>query len=223
MATTATVLAVSSARGRRGLPRAGGYRQWFRRELSRGAYGPIDRHAGAMTPGGTGEPVDARALAKIERLIDALRRAAYRWSPVWRTYVPKQKGQRRPLGLPTWSETLVPEAGRLLLEAYDAPQCSDSSPGLRHGRGCPTALQELPRRWRGVTWCIEGDKGCYDNSDQQVLGTRVAKDLHEKRVLRRLAHRLQAGSLAPWQDHTTRSGTPQGAMGTLLTKLRTSC
>ena len=85
MATTETVLAVYSDRGRRGLPLEGVYRQLFRRDLYLRAYGRIYRNAGATTPGVRDETVDAMSLAKIDRIIDVLRREAYRWSPARRT------------------------------------------------------------------------------------------------------------------------------------------
>ena len=50
----------------------------------------------------------------------------------------------RPLGLPSWSDKLVGEVVRLLLEAYYEPQFSDRSHGFRPGRGCHTALREMP-------------------------------------------------------------------------------
>lgn len=194
MATAETVLAVYSARGRRGLPREGVYRQLFRRDRYLRAYGRIDRNAGAMTPGVTGETVDAMSLAKIDRIIDVLRREAYRWSPAWRAYVPKKNGQWRPLGWPTWADKLVQEAIRLLLEAYDEPQCSDFSHGFRQGRGCHTALQELTRSGRGVKWFIEGDiKGCYDNIAHQVCWSIWAEDIHDKRFIRLISNMVKAG------------------------------
>lgn len=213
MATTETVLAVYSDRGRRGLPLEGVYRQLFRQDLYLRAYGRIYRNAGAMTPGVTGETVDAMSLAKIERIIDALRRETYRWSPAWRTYVPKKNGKQRPLGVPTWSDKLVQEAIRLLFEAYYEPHFSDCSHGFRPGRGCHTALQEITRSWRGVKWFLEGDsKGCYDNIDHQVLLSILAEDIHDKRFIRLLSNMLQAGYLETWRYHETLSGTPQGSI-----------
>src|SRR3954454_25375887 len=142
MATAETVLAVYSDRGKRELPLEDVYRQLYRRELHLRAYGRIHRNDGAMTPGVTDETVDAMALEKIDRITGVLRREAYRWSPARRTYIPKKKG-KRPLGLPTWSDKLVQEALRILLEAYYEPRFSDLSHGFRPGRGCHTALREI--------------------------------------------------------------------------------
>lgn len=157
MATAETVLTVYSNRGRRGLPLEGVYRQLFRRDFYLRTYGRIYCNIGAMTPGVTGETVDAMSLAKNDRIIGALRRETYRWSPARRIYIPKKNGKQRPLGLPTRPDKLVQEVLRLLLEAYYEPQFSNLSHGFRQGRGCHTALQEITQGWRGVKWFIEGD------------------------------------------------------------------
>ena len=60
-------------RGRRGLPLERLYRQLFNRELFLLAYGRICANKGAMTPGVTRETVDGMSLAKIDRIIGALR------------------------------------------------------------------------------------------------------------------------------------------------------
>ena len=80
------------------------------------------------------------SLAKIGRIIDALRHERYRFQPVKRVYIPKKNGKIRPLGLPSWSDKLVGEVIRLLLEAYYEPRFSGRSHGFRPGRGCHTAL-----------------------------------------------------------------------------------
>src|SRR5256714_6312172 len=82
------------------------------------AYGKLYSNRGAMTPGVTGETVDGMSLAKIGAIIGALRAERYRWQPVKRVYIEKKNSsKKRPLGLPTWSDKLVAEVVRLLLEA----------------------------------------------------------------------------------------------------------
>jgi retron-type reverse transcriptase len=143
MRNAAAVLEIIGERGKRGQPLERLYRCLFNPDLYLLAYGKIYRNAGAMTPGVTDETVDGMNLGKIEGIIDALRHERYRWTPVRRVYIDKKGSKaKRPLGLPTWSDKLLQEVVRLLLEAYYEPQFSDHSHGFRPGRGCHSALQE---------------------------------------------------------------------------------
>ena len=149
MQSAETVLDVIRKRGKRGLPLERLYRQLFNPQLYLMAYGRIYSNHGAMTPGITGETVDGMSLEKIGAIINALRGERYRWAPVKRVYIPKKNGKKRPLGLPTWSDKVVAEVVRLLLEAYYDVQFSDHSHGFRPRRGCHTALDEVVRVWKG--------------------------------------------------------------------------
>ena len=60
--------------------------------------------------------------AKINAIIETLRNERYRWTPVRRTYIPKKNGKLRPLGMPSWSDKLLQEVIRSILEAYYEPQ-----------------------------------------------------------------------------------------------------
>ncbi len=213
MRTAETVLNVIRDRGERGLPLEDIYRQLYNRDLYLRAYGRLYRNRGAMTKGVTAETVDGMSMAKIDRIIEALRFERYRWTPVRRVHIPKSNGKTRPLGIPTWSDKLLQEVIRMILEAYYEPQFSDRSHGFRPNRGCHTALSEVARQWTGTRWFIEGDiKGCFDNIDHEVLLSVLAERLHDNRFLRLLRHLLGAGYLEEWRYGRTLSGTPQGGV-----------
>jgi group II intron reverse transcriptase/maturase len=214
MRTAEQVLAIIHERGKRGLPLEDVYRQLYNPDLYLAAYGKIYRNAGAMTPGTTPETVDSMTQGKIGAIIGLLREEKYRWSPVRRVYIEKKNStKKRPLGVPSWSDKLLQEAVRMILEAYYEPQFADRSHGFRPNRGCHTALREIYRTWRGTAWFIEGDiKGCFDNIDHAVLLSIIAEKVRDNRFLRLLDGLLKAGYLENWRYHETRSGTPQGGI-----------
>jgi group II intron reverse transcriptase/maturase len=213
MQSAATVLGVLRERGRRGLPCGELYRQMFNPQLYLLAYGRIYANKGAMTPGATPETADGMSMAKIGRIIGLMRHERYRFGPVRRVHIPKKNGKLRPLGMPTWSDKLVGEVVRLLLDAYYEPQFSDRSHGFRPGRGCHSALREVAHTWTGTTWFVEGDiADCFGSFDHQVMLSILAEKIHDGRFLRLLRHMLTAGYLEDWRWGATLSGVPQGGI-----------
>lgn len=167
-----------------------------------------------MTPGATAETVDGMSLAKIEKIIDDLRHECYRWTPARRIYIEKQNStKKRPLGLPTWSDKLLQEVIRPLLEAYYEPQFSGHAHGFRPHRGCHTALGEIYHKWVGTKWFIEGDiSQCFDSLDHHVMLSILREKLHDNRFLRLIENLLRAGYLEAWHYNHTLSGSPQGSV-----------
>jgi group II intron reverse transcriptase/maturase len=214
MRSAETVLGILRERGRRGLPLEDLYRQLFNPGLYLAAYGRIYRNHGAMTPGVTAETVDGMSLAKIGAIIEDLRHERYRWTPVRRLYIEKKHSvKKRPLGIPSWSDKLVQEVMRSLLEAYYEPQFRPSSHGFRPGQGCHTALSEMYHQWVGTKWFIEGDIAqCFDSLDHAVLVAILSEKIHDNRFLRLVENLLKAGYLEQWRYHATLSGSPQGAV-----------
>ncbi|HEX6481577.1 MAG TPA: reverse transcriptase domain-containing protein [Ktedonobacteraceae bacterium] len=209
-----TVLAIISERGKKGLPLERVYRHLFNRDLYLMAYGKIYRNAGALTPGSTPETADDMSLRKIEAIIEAVRYERYRWTPTRRVYIEKPHStKKRPLSMPTWSDKLLQEVIRLILESYYEPQMSNCSHGFRPGKGCHTALQDIDRTWLGTTWYLEGDiQACFDSLDHQILLDTLAEKIRDGRFLRLIRGLLQAGYLEDWKYNATLSGAPQGGI-----------
>lgn len=107
------------------------YRFLYNPSLYLLAYGKIYRNDGATTAGITPESVDGMSPEKINAIIAQLRHERYRWTPVRRVYTDKKNSTKKsPLGIPTWSDKLLQEVVRLLLEAYYEPQFSPHSHSL---------------------------------------------------------------------------------------------
>ena len=153
------------------------------------------------------------SLKRIRDIIEQLRQEKFRFRPSRRTYVPKKSGGSRPLGLPNFSEKLVQEVLRMVLEAYYEPRFRNSAHGFRPGRGCYSALTDIHHKFGGTTWFIEGDiRGCFDNLDRQVLMGILSRDIQDGRLLNLIRMGLEAGYMEDWKYNRTCSGVPQGGV-----------
>lgn len=212
MRETKTILAVIQTRGSQKLPLERLYKSLYNMELYLMAYSKLYPNSGAMTEGATNETVDGMSIKKIENLIDDIRHERYNWTASRRVYIPKKNGKKRPLGIPTWSDKLLQEVIRMILEAYYEPLFSDSSHGFRPQRGCHTALSEI-QVWKGTKWLIEGDISKYfDTIDHDVMIGILSKSIKDNRFLRLMQNLLEAGYLEDWKYNKTVSGTPQGGV-----------
>ena len=213
MRTAETILNIIQDRGKRKLPLDDVYRQMFNPDMYLRAYAKLYKNEGAMTPGTTEETVDGMSQEKIAKIIKAIRYERWHWTPVRRVEIPKSNGKMRPLGMPTWSDKMVQEVIRSILEAYYEPQFSKHSHGFRPKRGCHTALIEIQQVWKGTKWFIEGDiKGCFDNIDHHTLMTILRENIQDNRFLRLIEGALKAGYCEEWTYHPSLSGTPQGGI-----------
>ncbi|HEL2320986.1 reverse transcriptase/maturase family protein [Streptococcus suis] len=212
MRTAKTILTVIHERGKQDKPLERVYKLLFNREFYLIAYAKLYPNNGAMTKGVTEETIDGMSIQKIDMIIEQLRQETYYWRPARREYIPKKNGKHRPLGIPVWSDKLLQEVIRMILEAYYEPQFSEHSHGFRPKRGCHTALQEI-QTWKGTRWFIEGDISSYfDTIDHDVLITMLSRQIQDGRFIRLIKNMLEAGCLDDWKFHKTISGTPQGGV-----------
>ena len=189
------------------------YRSLFSEDLFLAAYDKIARNRGALTAGTENDTVDGMNLARIRKIIEQLRSENFRFHPARRIQIPKKNGGTRPLGLPNFTDKLVQEVLRMVLEAYYEPRFRDTSHGFRPGRGCHTALTAVTHKFIGAAWFIEGDiRGCFDNIDHDTLMAILARDIQDGRLLNLIRMGLEAGYMEDWQYNRTYSGTPQGGI-----------
>src|SRR2546423_9905005 len=125
-------------------------------EWMREAY-RLPRKDGA--PGIDGVTADDYATDLDANLLDLLNRiksGRYQAPPVRRTYIPKADGSRRPLGIPTFEDTVAQRAIVMGLEAANEQDFLPCSFGFRPGRSARQAFQYLRAGFmrqglRGVT------------------------------------------------------------------------
>ncbi|HCC34295.1 MAG TPA: group II intron reverse transcriptase/maturase [Ruminococcaceae bacterium] len=190
------------------------YRYLLRPDIYHVAYKNLYANSGAATKGVSNDTADGFSEAKIDRIIKMLSDETFQPTPVRRTHIPKKNdpNKKRPLGIPTFTDKLVQEVLRMVLEAVYEPIFLTVSHGFRPKRSCHTALTSLKKEFTGVRWFVEGDiKGCFDNIDHAVLVGLVNSKIKDARIIKLIHKFLKAGYMENWQYHKTYSGTPQGA------------
>lgn len=119
----------------------------------------------------------------------------------------------RPLGIPTFTDKIVQEVLRMILEAVYEPIFQDCSHGFRPNRSCHTALKTIKKEFNGIRWFVEGDiKGCFDNINHQVLVDIIGRKIKDARIIKLVYKFLKAGYMENWKYHNTYSGTSQGGI-----------
>ena len=189
------------------------YRYMLRPDMYYEAYSNLYSNNGASTEGVDSDTADGFGAEKIQNIINALSDETYFSKPVRRTYIEKANGKLRPLGIPTFTDKLVQEVLRMILEAVYEPTFLDCSHGFRPKRSCHTALKSMKKSFRGSRWFIEGDiKGCFDNIEHNALISFIGNKVKDMRLIKLLWKFLKAGYMEKWNYHATYSGCPQGGI-----------
>jgi len=190
------------------------YRYLQRSDIYFLAYKNLYANNGAATPGVDNDTADGFSEEKVALIIKSLTDGTYSPKPVRRTYIKKkQSNKMRPLGLPTFTDKLVQEVIRMILEAIYEPIFCDTSHGFRPNRSCHTALGTITKGFNGVKWFVEGDiKGCFDNINHNVLADLIGKKIKDTRFIQLIRKFLNAGYMENWRYNETYSGTPQGGI-----------
>jgi group II intron reverse transcriptase/maturase len=189
------------------------YRYLLRPDLYFIAYKKLYSNNGASTKGVNDDTADGFSTAKIEKIIKSLADESYTPHPARRTYIRKANGKMRPLGIPNFTDKLVQEVLRMVLEAIYEPIFLECSHGFRPNKGCHTALKDLKHQFHGTRWFVEGDiKGCFDNIDHSVLVGVMGDKIKDARLIKLIYKFLKAGYMEEWRYNNTYSGTPQGGI-----------
>ena len=103
----------------------------------------LNKDAASGVDGVTAAAYQQNLEANIEDLAARLKTKRYRAKLVRRCYIPKEKGQERPLGLPALEDKLVQRACAKLLSAIYEQDFLDFSYGYRPKRSAKEAVCDL--------------------------------------------------------------------------------
>ena len=186
--------------------------------LSRGnmlaAYHRVVTNKGA--PGVDGVTVDDLApllRRRWEAIREELFSGTYVPSAVRKVEIPKPGGKGvRMLGIPTTLDRLIQQALLQVMQPMFDPTFSEHSFGFRPGRSAHQALDRAKEHIAaGHRWVVDMDlEKFFDRVNHDVLMSRLARRIEDKRILRLVRRYLQAGMMAGGIVSPRSEGTPQG-------------
>jgi len=126
--------------------------------------------------------------------------------------IPKPSGGVRQLGIPTVVDRLIQQALHQVMSPLFEPGFSESSYGFRPGRSAQQAVSQA-RAYvaEGRRWVVDLDlEKFFDRVNHDVLMSRLARRISDKRVLGLIRRYLQAGMMTGGVVSPRAEGTPQG-------------
>jgi len=179
------------------------------------AWKALKKRSSAGIDGVTATEYERDLRGNLERLHERLRAGHYVAPPVRRSYVPKEGGALRPIGVPTIEDKIVQAAVARILSVIYEEDFLPGSYGFRPGRSAHDALAALDQAiFRGrVSWVLDADiSAFFDELDKGVLRRFLEHRVKDRSLLRLIAKWLHAGVLEDGVVYHPETGTPQGGV-----------
>jgi RNA-directed DNA polymerase len=177
------------------------------------AYARVMRNKGAA---GVDEMPVEQLLPYLQehwaQIKESLLNGTYQPQAVRCVEIPKPSGGVRQLGIPTVVDRLIQQALHQVMSPLFEPDFSESSYGFRPGRNAQQAVLAA-RKYaaEGRRWVVDLDlEKFFDRVNHDVLMSRLARRVSDKRVLGLIRRYLQAGMMMGGVASPRAEGTPQG-------------
>jgi RNA-directed DNA polymerase len=183
------------------------------------AYSSVKSNAGSRTAGVDGlkmSDFEEDLSDNLKALRQSLKQETFEPRPVRRTYIPKDDGRKRPLGIPAIKDRIVQEVLRMVLEPIYETDFSQYSYGFRPNRSVMDALQvvkTMTTESHKYFWVIDADvKSFFDSVNHQKLEQIVQDRIKDQKIRDLIWKFLRAGIMEEGTYRHSTIGTPQGGI-----------
>ena len=183
--------------------------------LLRESYYQLRKEAAAGVDRETWRDYYAGHWDRIENLRERIHKGSYRAQPSRRSYITKEDGSQRALGIAALEDKIVQQAICTVLNRIYESDFADFSYGFRKNRSQHNALDALyvGITSRKINWILDADiKGFFDNLNHEMLLNFLEKRIGDKRVLRLISKWLKTGYIEDGKRIRQETGTPQGSV-----------
>ena len=159
------------------------------------------------------EQLEEFLITEGPKVQQAILNGNYQPNAVKRVEIPKpdRKGMRK-LGIPTVVDRLIQHAILQEINIAFEPTFSQHSYGFRPGKSAHQAVKQAQKYIQeGYTWVVDIDlEKFFDKVNHDMLMARVARKIHDKKILLLIRRYLKAGIMEDRLIKPSEEGTPQG-------------
>lgn len=165
--------------------------------------------------GETGREYGENLESRLRDLHEKAKSGLYRAPPVKRAYVPKDNGEKRPLGVPVFEDKVLQRGVVMILNALYEQDFHGCSYGFRPKKSAHMALEAL---WGGVMqmggcWIVEVDiRKFFDTLGHACLMDLLRRRMQDGVLTRLVGKWLNAGVMEKGEVTYAEAGTPQGGV-----------
>ena len=184
-------------------------------ELLRESFRLLRKDAASGVSGTTAKEYAMNLETNLADLYDRLRTLRYVAPPVKRVWIDKEKGKKRPLGIPEIEDKIVQKAVTILLSPIYDHDFYEFSHGFRTEHSQHLAIKEVREQLyaRHINWIIDADiEGFFNNIDHKLLREFIERRIKDGGIIRLIGKWLKAGVVENKELSYPQKGTPQGGV-----------
>jgi RNA-directed DNA polymerase len=184
-------------------------------DLLKESFYQLRKEAAAGVDGITWEEYEEGLDERLRNLLDRVHKGSYRAKPSKRTYIHKEDGKMRPLGIASLEDKVVQQAVVKILNCIYEADFKGFSYGFRPGRNQHQALDAVTVGIcsRKINWVLDADiRGFFDAINHEWLCKFLEHRIADQRILLLIRKWLRAGVSEDGEWSETKVGTPQGSL-----------